>query len=216
MSPLTHALLSWLTANAAPSLGRRARGLITLAGVVPDLDGVGAIPQLLTAHTAHPVFWGSDYHHVLGHNLLAASAVAVAVALYSQRRARGTSSLSRERVRDGLLAGALACAAFHLHLLCDLVGSRGGDGYTWPMSYGFPFTDSLQLSWSGQWELDAWPNVAITAAAIALTLVLAARRGFGPLEVVWPAGDRALVAVARGWLARGRHAARRRRRSRRG
>ena len=187
MSPLTHALLSWLTANGAPSLKRRERGLVTLAGMIPDLDGVGAIPQLVTAHTAHPVFWGSDYHHVLGHNLLAAGVVAALVALRSERRA---------------VAGAFAFTTFHLHLLCDLIGSRGGDGYTWPMSYLFPFTDSVQLSWSGQWQLDAWPNIAITAAAIAMTLVLAARRGFGPLEIVWPKGDQALVAVAQRWLGR--------------
>lgn len=187
MSPLTHALLSWLVANGAPSLSRRERGLVTLAGVVPDLDAAGALPQLLTAHTAHPVYWGSDYHHVLGHNLVVAVAVAGFVAWRSERRA---------------LAGALAFATFHLHLLCDLVGSRGGDGYTWPMTYGFPFTDRVQLSWSGQWELDAWPNIAITAAAIAIALGLAASRGFGPFEIVWPTGDRALVAVARSWRAR--------------
>lgn len=188
MSPLTHALLSWLAANAAPSSSRRERGLVTLAGVIPDLDAIGAIPQLLTTHSAHPVYWGSDYHHVVGHNLAAATVVAGLVALLSERRA---------------LAGALAFGTFHLHLLCDLVGSRGGDGYTWPMNYLFPFTDRVQLSWSGQWELDAWPNIAITAATIVVTLGLAAVRGFGPLEIVWPTGDRALVRVARGWLGRG-------------
>ena len=182
MSPLTHALLSWLTANSAPSLTRRERGLVTLAGVVPDLDAIGAIPQLLTARSAHPVYWGSDLHHVHGHNLHAAAVTAGLVAWRAERR---------------VLAGALAFAAFHLHLLCDLVGSRGGDGYTWPMAYLVPFTDRVQLEWSGQWQLDAWPNVAITAAAIVVTLVLAARRGFGPLEVLWPAADHAVVEVAR-------------------
>lgn len=183
MSPITHGLLSWLVANAIPDLGRRERALVSAAGVIPDLDGIGMIPELLTRGTGHPVFWGSDYHHVLAHNVLGAL-VATALAAVLARR------------RRGLVAG-LAVATFHLHLLCDIVGSRGPDGYQWPIPYGMPFTDSLQITWSGQWPLDGWPNFVITIGALAATFTLAVKRGFSPLEMCSSRADRALVETLR-------------------
>src|SRR5579883_1782633 len=42
MAPVTHALLSWWTANVA-TLRRRDRLAVFLAGVLPDLDGLGLL-----------------------------------------------------------------------------------------------------------------------------------------------------------------------------
>ncbi|MGH7644071.1 MAG: metal-dependent hydrolase [Gemmatimonadales bacterium] len=136
----THFFAGWLV-GVAPELGRRERALITLAGVAPDLDGVGLVAETLTADSAHPLPWYSLYHHVLGHNLGFALLVAVTSALVATRRAR---------------TAMLALASFHLHLLLDLAGSRGTDGEQWPIPYLLPFSRALELTWSGQWTLGAW------------------------------------------------------------
>lgn len=68
MNPVTHFLVSWGVANAVV-LDRRDRAIVTLAGIAPDLDGLGAIPELLTRNSAHSLDWFSRYHHVLGHNV---------------------------------------------------------------------------------------------------------------------------------------------------
>jgi inner membrane protein len=119
MNPLTHALLGWTLAQVVP-LTRRDRALVTLAGVVPDIDGLGVVAELLT-----PLLWWSEYHHVLAHNLGGALVVTIAVICLAHRRWVGA---------------ALACTSFHLHLLGDLVGGRGPDGYQWPIPYLAPFS----------------------------------------------------------------------------
>jgi hypothetical protein len=75
MHPLTHMLLGWTLANTVP-LTRRDRALVTLASVVPDIDGLGLVAELLTRHSAQPLLWWSTYHHVLAHNVAAALVVA--------------------------------------------------------------------------------------------------------------------------------------------
>jgi hypothetical protein len=60
------------------------------------------------------------------------------------------------------LTAFLVLVVFHLHLLGDIVGSRGPDGYQWPIPYLYPFSDRWKLIWAGQWELNAWPNILIT------------------------------------------------------
>ena len=75
MSPVTHFLASWMVANLAQR--RRDRALITFAGVAPDLDGLGIVPELLTRNTSHPLPWFTEYQHVLGHNLGFALVVAI-------------------------------------------------------------------------------------------------------------------------------------------
>src|SRR5437762_14100209 len=64
MSPVTHFFTGWVIANCG-RLDRRERALVTLACVVPDLDGLGIIPELLTRNSSHPLLWFSDYHHSL-------------------------------------------------------------------------------------------------------------------------------------------------------
>jgi hypothetical protein len=181
MNPASHFLISWAVADTAP-IGRRDRILVTLSGVIADIDGAGIIAELLTENTATPLIWYSKYHHVLCHNLGFGLLAAAAVAAFSVRR---------------WLTAMLALTAFHLHLLGDLVGSRGPDGYQWPISYLFPFSTAWRLTWSGQWALNAWPNILLTLLVLAFTLYLALKRGRSPLEIVSPGADRALVAKLR-------------------
>ncbi len=181
MSPITHLLVGWAIANTAP-LTSRDRALVTIAGVIPDVDGLGLVAEVLTRNAETPLEWWSRYHHVLGHNIAFAAVVAGAVVLLSARR--GVTAL-------------LAFASFHLHLLGDLVGARGPEGHQWPIPYLLPFSDSWQLTWEGQWALNGWPNFVVTGVFLGLAFHLAWRRGFSPLEMVSRRADDAFVRSLR-------------------
>ncbi len=181
MHAITHALTGWVVANGA-GLERRDRAIVTLASVAPDIDGAGVVAELATRGSAHELYWWSEYHHVLGHNLVFGITVTLAAALCAKRR---------------FTTAALACVVFHLHLLADLVGSKGPDGYEWPIPYFYPFSREIELTWSGQWALNAWPNILFTAVLLAVTMYLAWRRGFSILEMVSRRTDAGFVAALR-------------------
>ncbi|MHC4389822.1 MAG: metal-dependent hydrolase [Planctomycetota bacterium] len=184
MSPVTHVLASWVLARLPTGSERRERVAVTLAGVVPDLDGLGAIPDLFTRwFTEHPTAFYHSYHRLVAHNLVAAVLVAAIVAWVAGPGAR-------------FRAAALSLVAFHLHLLGDLVGSAGPDGFVWPVRYLWPLHDSA-WSWAGQWALNAWPNVAITVGLLVIAGGFAVRRGTSPVEVVSRRADKAVVQALR-------------------
>ena len=177
MNPVTHLLVSWTVANTTP-LDRKERALVTAAGIIPDVDGLGMVADLLTRNSETPLNWWGSYHHILGHNLGFALGVGVATFFLSARR---------------WVAVSLALVAFHLHLLGDVVGARGPEGYQWPIPYLLPFSNAWQLTWSGQWFLNAWPNFLITGVLLLGTFYLAWKRGFSPLEMLSARADQALV-----------------------
>ncbi len=181
MSPVTHFLVGWLVANSV-DLSRKERAAVTVASVVPDIDGIGAIAETLTRGWDHPLLWYSKYHHVLAHNLGFALVVAGVSFMVATRRWK---------------TAALALVSFHLHLLGDLIGGRGPDGYPWPIHYLLPFSGAWQWTWQGQWDLNAWPNFLITIAALGATLYLAWNRGYSPLEMVSASADRTFVETLR-------------------
>jgi inner membrane protein len=181
MSPITHFLIGWVTANTA-KLDRRERAIVTIAGVIPDADGLGIVAEVLTRHSQRPLTWWSDYHHVLGHNVGFCALVTVLAFL-----------LARQRWKTA----ALACLSFHLHLLCDVIGARGPDNHQWPIPYLLPFSGAWQWTWSGQWMLNAWQNFVITIAALAITIYLAWKRGYSPLEMFSVKADAAFVKALR-------------------
>lgn len=192
MSPITHGLAAWvLLANAPPETTRRERVIITAGGLVPDVDGVGAAPDLLTRwFTDAPTSYFQDYHHLLHTALFAAIATA------------GAAALARGGLARRLTTAALFCAAFHLHLVCDVLGSGGPDGSRWDIPYWRPFSAAHRWDWSGQWRLDGWQNVTLTLVLLALTALLALRRGRTILEVVSARADAAVVEVVRRRLGR--------------
>ena len=161
MNPISHFLTGWAVANTV-ELSARDRALVTLAGVAPDIDGLGIVAEILTENTTYPLLWYSKYHHVLCHNLGFGLALAGVVALLGVKR---------------WLTASLSLVAFHLHLLGDLAGSRGPDDYQWPIPYLLPFSDKWNLTWSGQWELNAWPKILITALLFLVTIYLAWKKG---------------------------------------
>ena len=182
MSPITHFLMGWAVANSSPTLPKRDLALVTWASVVPDVDGLGLVADLLTRHTAHPLSWWGDYHHVVGHNLGFAVGVGVLAALLAKDKRKTT---------------LLVLLSFHLHLVADLMGARGPDGDQWPIPYLLPFSNRWQWTWSGQWALNAWPNFVLTALLMTLALWLAWKRGYSPLELFSAKADGALVRAFR-------------------
>jgi len=182
MSPITHFFMGWAVANSAPSLGKRDRALVTWASVVPDLDGLGIIADRLTRNSSHPLNWWGDYHHILAHNLGFALIIAVFTAILAKQSFKTTF---------------LVLLSFHLHLLADLVGARGPDGEQWPIPYLMPFMKEVQLTWSGQWALNAWPNFVITAVLIGIAFILARGRSFSPLEMFSSKADANSVRALR-------------------
>jgi len=178
MNPLVHAELGWLTAQGLPA--RRDRVLVTLSGVAPDLDGL----SLLGGQEAY-----ATWHHVLSHGALAAGLIC-----------GGLATLGVQRWRTFLLA----LGAFHLHLLCDLVGSGdfalGGSG--WPLLYLWPFS-RLELSWSGQWDLVSWQNTLVgLAATVACVLTAASPLQRTAVELFSTRADAAVVETVRRRLGR--------------
>jgi LexA-binding, inner membrane-associated putative hydrolase len=111
MAPVTHLFASWLIA-AKTTDNLRDRRLVTLSGILPDLDGAG----ILVDFTRQAV-WGREdfffyqkFHHWLLHGAFGAAVISLALVCFAQNRPR---------------VAWLSILLVHLHLLCDLVGSRG-------------------------------------------------------------------------------------------
>lgn len=120
MNIITHLLVGWTLAEHTTK-SPRDRALITVASVVPDLDGLGLIVDMAAPTFNWTVQWYERFHHQLLHGITGAL---VCTALLT--------CFARERWR----AACLIFVSFHLHLLGDLLGSRGG-GVTdiWPIHY---------------------------------------------------------------------------------
>jgi inner membrane protein len=181
MNPVTHFLVGWAVANSN-DLNRRERAAVTISGIIPDIDAVGIVAEKFTKGSERPLLWWSEYHHVLTHNLGFALLVAVVVFVVAKKKWMTTS---------------LAFFSFHLHLLGDIIGARGPDGYQWPIPYLLPFSNAWEITWHGQWAINAWPNFVITSVALMITFFLAWKRGYSPLEMVSSSADRAFVKTVR-------------------
>ncbi|MBZ5490802.1 MAG: metal-dependent hydrolase [Acidobacteriia bacterium] len=212
MSPVTHFFAGWLIASVSPNgrpsaLTRREKALVVAAAVAPDIDGIGIVPELLTRNTSHPLLWFSQYHHSL-HTLafalvctLAAYIVAGPLASIGPLATTGHVSdftfgpviQGRRLPTHRWLTAFLVFISFHLHLLCDLIGARGPDGDQWPIPYLKPFSNTLQLTWHGQWALNAWQNFVITGLLLATTLWIAWHEGSSPVELMSETGNRRFV-----------------------
>jgi inner membrane protein len=162
-------------------ISRREKTMVVAAAVIPDIDGLGIVPEVLTRNSAHPLLWFSQYHHLL-HTLVFATAVAMLCWFLSEQRWK---------------TATLVFFSFHLHLLCDLVGSRGPDGDSWPIPYLKPLSNAIQLTWRGQWALNGWQNFLITAVVLAFTFWFAYRFGSSPLELASSRANARFVAALR-------------------
>ena len=178
MNTITHLLIGWSAANI-DTLENRDRLLVTIGGVLPDIDSFGLLPEIITHKTLD---WFSRYHHILAHNLIGAILGLTIVILLARKR---------------LITGVLYLLAFHIHLLCDIAGGRGPDGYQWPIPYLWPFASALQITWPHQWALNAWPNFVITILFIIIMLRLARTKGYSIIGLFSKRADRRLVKTIR-------------------
>ena len=185
MSPLTHLLASWLIAAKTTDNPRDCR-LVSLAGVLPDADGLGLGIDLGNGVLGRPESdFYQQYHHFALHGLPGGLVVAGTFALFARRPLR---------------TGILALLLFHLHLLFDFVGSRGpSPDDLWPIYYFGPFSKDPMWVWRGQWRLDAWPNQVFTWVLLLFSLWLAARRGDSFVGVFNRWADDIFVRVLRNW-----------------
>jgi inner membrane protein len=166
VNPIVHAELSWLVGARLPS--RRDRALVTLAGVIPDLDGL----TLLAGEEAY-----GRYHHVVTHGLPSALVCAAVLGWLGEKKR---------------VVAALAFVTFHLHLLCDLAGSGPG----WPLWYLWPFS-THETMWDGQWNLASWQNSVIGLAATLGVLACALPLGRTAVELFSTRADGAVVKALR-------------------
>src|SRR5438132_1543381 len=163
MSPVTHLFASWLVAAKTTNHPRDCR-LVTLAGVLPDADGFGLLLDLGARALGNEQTWFyGRYHHYLLHGWFGGALIAI-----------GLTCFARHRLRVALLC----LVVFHLHLLCDLIGSRGPSAADlWPIFYFGPFSKDPMWLWKGQWPLDAWPNRLLSVVLFLSGLWVAVERG---------------------------------------
>ena len=161
MSPLTHLVGSWLVATATTT-NSRDRKLVTWAGVLPDVDGLGVVADVaasLISGKENTYHYYQQYHHILLHGWPGAFAVSILLMLFARQHWR---------------VFMLCLLTFHLHLLCDLLGSRGPTiGDYWPICYSEPLFRLPIWFWKHQWRLDSWQNQTIFALLLASSLWLA-------------------------------------------
>jgi hypothetical protein len=185
VNPETHLLASWVIGAKTTDNERDCR-LVALAGILPDADGLGLILDAANrALGGRQTFFYEHYHHYLLHGFLGGILITLLVACFAKRKWR---------------VALLALLVFHLHLLCDLVGSRGPDRVDlWPIFYLGPFTKEPMWIWKGQLPLDAWPNRLLTVGLFVWALWLAVERGYSFVGVFSRRLDRVFVDVLRKW-----------------
>src|SRR5437773_898948 len=166
MSPITHILASWTTADIA-RLRDRDAALVTFSGILPDADGLGLAVDLYNRLIGRNSYYYFQYHHAVLHGIFGAIVIPAALCAFATNRLRM------------FVVGFLAV---HLHLLCDFVGSRGPDVEDiWPIAYLGPFSNHWTIQWPGQWRIDSWPNFAFTLLLLVYIFVRAARSGYFPI-----------------------------------
>jgi hypothetical protein len=181
MTPPQHFIVSWVVANSA-NMDRRSRICITLAGVLPDLDGVGYVIDKVNSCFDISSSYFFDYHHVIGHNVFSGLLIAGLMAFSCRRK---------------LTVFLLSLLTFHLHLLADVAGSMGGDGYQWPIYYLYPLVPDFTITWSGQWELSSWKNSAIGIVFFIVSLMIARYKRVTFFELFSSKMEEKVVEVAR-------------------
>ncbi len=187
MSPLTHLIGSWLVASATTN-NTRDRKLVTLAGVLPDADGLGVVADVVGSWITGKectFYYYQTYHHLLLHGWPGAICVSLLLMFFARQRWRVL---------------LLCLLIFHLHLLCDLVGSRGPTiGDFWPICYSEPMFRHPIWFWKGQWKLDGWQNQTIFIVLLLTSFWVAVKRGCSFVEVISSRLDAIFVGVIQKW-----------------
>lgn len=188
MSPITHLLVSWVGLERFQT-SQRDKALVVLAGLAPDVDGLGIVIDFATRVLGLPeTDYYQTFHRMYGHGLPAAILIAVLASMFGARK---------------FWIAIWALVSFHLHLLCDLIGARGTSPEDiWGIYYLAPFTTTHELTWSGQWPLVGWQNTTISAVLLGILMVRAADSGYSPIGLVSQRADKEFVVTLRQWKKR--------------
>lgn len=188
MSPITHFLVGWAGLERFQA-SRRDKALVVLAGLAPDLDGLGILVDFATRALGLPeTDYYQSFHRMYGHGLPAAAVIAAVASSLGVRR---------------FWVAFWAFVSVHLHFLCDVLGSRGTTAEDiWGIYYFAPFTTAYEYSWSGQWPLVGWQNMAISAVLLGIVMMRATTMGYSPVGLLSERADAVFVATLRGWKQR--------------
>ncbi|MCK5684499.1 metal-dependent hydrolase [bacterium] len=181
MNPITHFALSWLISDSTCN-NKRDRILVTVSGIIPDLDGLIVIADMARGDSTYPLY--NKYHHILSHNLSFCIFTGLIVYFLSQMSLRTMF---------------LSMMVFHLHLFCDVIGARGPDGYQWPIPYLNPFSSAMHLKVGWQWGLTSWQNFLISIILITYIFYRTKKYGRSPMEFFGENINRAFINTVSSW-----------------
>lgn len=157
-----------------------------MAGVLPDIDGLGLVVDIVGGWikgNGDLFNYYHRYHHYLTHGWPGALVICGLLALFARQKPR---------------TALLCLLTFHLHLLCDILGSRGpGPDDFWPILYGKPLFRNPVWIWHGQWPLFGWQNSVIFVALLLLALWASAKKGVSFLEFFGQRVDSTFVRLLR-------------------
>lgn len=185
MSPVTHLFGSWIIGAKATNNLRDCR-LVALAGILPDADGLGLVLDLANSALGRKAthFYESQHHYLL-HGAFGAIVLTLLLTCFAKQRWR---------------VAMLSLLVFHLHLLCDYMGSRGPSPEDlWAIFYFGPFDKDPMWVWKGQWRLDGWQNKLVFLGVFIWSIKLALARGHSVVGVFNRRADAVVVGVLRGW-----------------
>lgn len=147
------------------------------------MDGVGLLIDPVAQRFGILTYYWDFFHHQL-HNIGFCTLLTVMAFIMAKAKK--------------LKVAVTVFAVFHLHLFCDLIGSKGPDGFQWPIPYFLPFSDRVQFTWQHQWELNAWPNILIGAISIGIVIIIARLKNRSPFEIISKKLDSAFTE----WISR--------------
>jgi len=184
---LTHLFASWVIAAKATDNPRDCR-LVALAGILPDADGLGlALDLASSALGRKATHFYESYHHYLLHGAFGAVVLTLLLTCFAKQHWR---------------VAIVALLVFHLHLLCDFIGSRGPSPEDlWPIFYFGPLDKDPMWIWKGQWRLDGWQNKLVFLALFSWSIKLTLAGGHSVVGVFNRRADAEVVGVLRGWEA---------------
>lgn len=174
MTPNLHLLISWVS-SVEFLKERRERTLVAISGIAPDIDALGGFVDSFTGTTDYY----SKYHHYLGHSLFSVIILSTLAMFLAKTQKK--------------IVWLLSFAIIHIHFLCDVIGSRGPDGYQWPIYYLYPFNSTFSLKWSGQWELNAWQNILLLGILLSICGFYAVTKRITFVEVFSPKLDSTIL-----------------------
>ena len=169
MNIITHFLFSWSFSEIL-NLEDRDKKILTIGGVLPDIDGFGIVPDLIfrTFKSYDYAFYGT-YHHNLLHSIFGAFLISLFLTFFSKSKTK---------------IFLLSFLIIHLHLFMDLIGSRGPTpDEIWAISYLAPFSNSFQIVWKKQWQLNDIKNIIFTIFLIFFAFYRSLKFGSSPLMV---------------------------------